>query len=315
MRGRARVFTTDQSHLAKYLTTLGVGLVAGGGLMTRWMLEASDTLRIPVSDLRTYTPAAQRTIQSKQSAADTVQQILPVLAAITSIVGLLLIAAGIGWWLRVQRTLDETAGYERDRMGLELKALSRAEEERKYRIEAALSAVEDEASQAADSHAGPTEIEPELPAEREKRVSILSQSIRNVEELFAHRISMVSGRGLQRNIRTVSGLEVDAALIRAKGSRDPSFVFDIKYITNMGGVAIAAGRAALTARSAATEMEARLGTPVKPVAVLITNEPVTAVRKKNSEDQASSLGARLAWFTLDELKNISESEFADRLGL
>ena len=100
------MLSTDQGHVTKYMTTLGVAMVAGTLTLAGLFLRVQEALLLPQGEIELLTPLAQSTMTRRQGYLDVATSILPYFVAVGTVAGLLLVAAGLFGWMKRQRISD-----------------------------------------------------------------------------------------------------------------------------------------------------------------------------------------------------------------
>lgn len=227
---------TENSHLRKYITTLGVSIVAASIALAGFFFRTQADLLVEASKVGGLTPTAQRTLARRQEYLDIATVAMPWVLLVTSLLGISLTAWGFIGWSRRQQVLDQKEDAERDRSQLELRKLSRDEEEEKRNAEAAEAVEEDPA---ADSLAtkGRTVIFPprpggdaeEGPYSGERRD--FQDWIRSTEDHFYKTLAEAfHDAEIQSNVRLTRGKRtrvIDALALPSNGK--PGLVVEMKY--------------------------------------------------------------------------------------
>lgn len=214
------MFSTDPSHLRKYLTTLGVAIIAGTLSLAGLFFKIEQDLLMTNSEIAKLTPGAQHTIRQRQDYLEIGTRLLPWFVLIGVLVGLSLSIYGIHGWAERQRIADDREEAERDKVRAEVRVMTKSERADKLDREAAEL-----------SHARVEREEP--PAQkvsmqpfsefRNKVASIENELTKKLSSIFGSSVSpqMVARIGDQR-------YEVDA-LVNYPDNDDLSVVFEIKY--------------------------------------------------------------------------------------
>lgn len=134
---------TDQTHLRKYMTTLGVALVAGSISLAGLFFRLQGELLMTSKDLAATTPLARRTIEQRQGYLARATEVLPFVLAVGVLLGVCLAIYGLIGWARRQEVSDEIEDQAREKGKAELRGLSDLEKVARLEREAA-SAVEGE---------------------------------------------------------------------------------------------------------------------------------------------------------------------------
>lgn len=129
--------STENSHLRKYLTTLGVAIVAGSFTLAGFFFKVQADLLVENAKIVGLSPLAQRTLARRQQYLDVATAFLPWLLLGFVVLGLAMMCYGLVGWARRQGVLDQKEDVERDRSVLELARLTREESNEKRQLEAA----------------------------------------------------------------------------------------------------------------------------------------------------------------------------------
>lgn len=119
---------TENSHLRKYLTTLGVSIVAASIAFAGFFFRSQGDLLVESETISKLTPSARRTLERRQAYLELAAGALPWVLLVCISVGLFLAAWGIAGWAARQSVIDQKDDAERDRSTLEVRMLSRGEE-------------------------------------------------------------------------------------------------------------------------------------------------------------------------------------------
>jgi hypothetical protein len=127
--------TTDQGHFFKYLTTLGVAVVAASLTAGGLLLNVQNDLLIEKSRIAKLTPVAQESITKKQHIILLVTEWTPLVIILLSVVGLSLITVGLTGWKRRQNTLDARDQAELNKVLVEVQQMTDQEKDDKVEAE------------------------------------------------------------------------------------------------------------------------------------------------------------------------------------
>lgn len=132
-----RMIPTDQTHLRKYMTTLGVALVAGSISLAGLFFRLQGELLMTSKDLAATTPLARRTIVQRQRYLADATEVLPYVLAGGVLLGVCLAVYGLIGWARRQDVSDEIEELTREKSKAELRGLSDLERVARLEREAA----------------------------------------------------------------------------------------------------------------------------------------------------------------------------------
>lgn len=127
---------TENSHLRKYMTALGVSIIAGSFTLGGLFFRTQADLLVEANKVAALTPTAQRTLARRQDYLEFATFLLPWILATTVLIGIFLAVWGLRGWSARQRVIDQKQDAERDRSRLEVSKLTRDEEEAKRAREA-----------------------------------------------------------------------------------------------------------------------------------------------------------------------------------
>lgn len=136
------MFTTDQTHLRRYLATLGVAISAGTLSLAGFFLKLQQDLIVTRSTLAKLTPGARAALLQRQNYLSIGTTILPWFALIGFCGGLVLGAYGMVGWARRQKVIDEREDIGLSKERVELLQLTEREKTEKLEHEAKESAKE-----------------------------------------------------------------------------------------------------------------------------------------------------------------------------
>jgi len=111
------------SDFYKFITSLGLLLIAFAFLLPWLFLRESFNSLVSVSDIATLTPTAQTFITYQQYASLWIIQNIKLLSIISAVLGLMLLFCGIILWFRKQRKLDTKEELETKKLLYETKKM------------------------------------------------------------------------------------------------------------------------------------------------------------------------------------------------
>jgi hypothetical protein len=130
------MFTSDQSHLRRYLTTLGVAIAAGTLSLAGLFLKLQQDLTVTQSTLAKLTPTARATLLRRQDYLSLGTAILPWFVLVGFFGGVGLAAYGMIGWARRQKVIDEREDIGLHKERVELRQLTDTEKADKLDREA-----------------------------------------------------------------------------------------------------------------------------------------------------------------------------------
>lgn len=290
---------TDQSHLRKYLATLGVAIIAGVVTVSGLFLRLQTDLLVSASDLSTLTPRARETIERRQFYIDLATTAMPWFLLAGCVVGLSLTAYGIVGWGKRQRVADELEDIARDRGQTELRQLT--DSERVTRLEREIE------TSVAEAEGRTTSVEPLPPPtgqpsndESVARSPLSAGRARafhrtmEAELQLAIAVEQLLGAGYSIDI----GVEIKRGTVRREfdlvaTSRSTArrYVFELKYLSSFGKnfrFALASG---ITAAAAGASM---LGGSAVPVVVIVYDDDPGVEQQGRAQEYANQLAATFA---------------------
>src|SRR4051794_15593633 len=115
------MWSTDQSHLRKYLATLGVAIIAGVISLSGLFLRLQDDLLVKKEDLASLTPTARGTIERRQDYLGVATTALPYFLVGGCLLGASLTGYGLVGWAKRQKVADKLEDIARDKGEAELR--------------------------------------------------------------------------------------------------------------------------------------------------------------------------------------------------
>ncbi|RNL65411.1 hypothetical protein EFK50_05500 [Nocardioides marmoriginsengisoli] len=297
------MLSPDASHLSKYLTTLGVGIVAAtlsaGGLF----LRLQDGLMVSRKELAGLTPSAQRTIRDKQGFLEFATNALPWFLVVGIAVGLIVAYLGLRGWIPRQESEDKADKVAAELQEVELRKLT--EPERRIAAEAeALAQAQDDASPESVGGASGAE-----PASRALQAELDVLGLARDALGDSHRVELgVEVQGLEKNY-------IVDVLARPEGSGF-QYVIDVKYLRHLKSYRTTIRRAVLHQAAVVK----RLGPNAVPCLVI-----AYGMSEPEQPAQAQELAVELAAEFLpnlrtlvlpaEQLSTVTRDQFRDAFGI
>jgi hypothetical protein len=220
------MFTTDQSHLRRYLTTLGVAIAAGTLSLAGLFLKLQQDLIVTQPTLARLTPTARATLLKRQDYLSFGTAILPWFVLVGFFGGIGLAAYGMIGWARRQKVIDEREDIGLRKERVELRQLTDTERSNKLDREARESVEEPSMTSPSPSSTSLTDVRTEI--------AILENAlVQKLRTIYSPRDVLASAVTYSHDGAAV---EVDAVVNPAGND---TVVFEIKYASNSDSRAIA----------------------------------------------------------------------------
>lgn len=318
------MLTTDQSHLRKYLATLGVAIFAGVVSLSGLFFRVQSDLLVKQSDLNELTPGARETIERRQAYLDAATTILPWFLIIGCATGVGLAAYGLVGWARRQAVADEIEDIARDKGKTELRKLTDAERIQRLEEEAASAVAEDEESGEADGPRVPNPEATERPSAtvdgRGQRTTEAFQRMVQAELDLGNKLEALLGSryrielGVQAS-RGAAHQEFDI-LARPTGA-GLQYVFEIKYTRQLTSAHRSMLDRAISQAAAGATLFER---PTIPVVVFVyESAPPAALAQVRAQGEqfAQSFGSRprVLILSVQELEELAPEGLGALIGL
>lgn len=322
------MLTTDQSHLRKYLATLGVAVFAGVISLSGLFFRLQNDLLIKQSDLDDLTPAARETIERRQAYLEAATTILPWFLIIGCLMGLGLTAYGLAGWARRQSVADEIENIARDKGKTELRKLTDAERVQRLEDEAASAVAEDDesvqAAVKADGAGAPNPEAAEQPSvtvdDRHQRTTEAFQRMVQAELDIGHKLGALLGSryrielGVQAS-RGAARQEFD--ILARPTEAGLQYVFEIKYTRQLTSAHRSMLDRAISQAAAGARLFER---PTVPVVVFVYESatPAGLARvRAHGEQLAQSFDSapRVLILSAHELEELAPEVLGNLIGL
>lgn len=126
----------ETGHLSKYLTTLGVAVIAGTLSLGALFLRVKTELTVTEAQLAALTPGARETILERQHYVSVATYLYPWLVGAGVLVGFVLFLFGLWRWLPMQKQMDRRSSLEMIKLELEIQNTPFAEQQLRLQEEA-----------------------------------------------------------------------------------------------------------------------------------------------------------------------------------
>jgi hypothetical protein len=221
------VFSTDQTHLRRYITTLGVAIAAGTLSLSGLFLKLQQDMLVTRSTLAQVTPTARVALLERQRYLAFGTSILPYFVLVGFLGGLSLAAYGMIGWRRRQKVADALEDLALRRGQVELRQMTVQEQAEKLTREAEESAADIVLDSVPQNGQPIVQDNQQLVSEFRNRAMILETSL--VTKLQA----ALGSKSVQANIRS-SGPSGRVTVDAIAHVGDQSIVFELKYTSSYG---------------------------------------------------------------------------------
>jgi cell division protein FtsL len=224
---------TENSHFRKYLTTLGVSLVAGSISLGGLFFKIQADLLVERSKVDSLTPIAQETLRQRQQYLQWATVALPYVLGTVVVVGLAMVIVGLKGWARRQTVADSREEMEGRKLEVEIRQLTVQEKAEKVDDEAR-KAVEIKEPENVVVHvvAPISGIEP-VPSEEPSSIASARESIRVVENKISTLLTSVFGdRRVTSDVFLQGERKYLFDVVVSAAANSPGYVFDIRYLNH-----------------------------------------------------------------------------------
>jgi hypothetical protein len=218
------MFSADQAHLRRYLTTLGVAVTAGTLSLAGLFLKLQEDLLVTNSTLSQVTPTARAALLERQRYLAFGTSILPYFVLVGFLGGLSLFAYGLMGWAKRQKVTDALEDLALSRGQVEFSQMTVEEQAEELTREAKESAA-DIARSGASAEGGDTVASQQLVSTIRDKAVILESS------LFEKLQTALGEDVVQTNIR-VSGSAGRATIDALARLGKQTIVLELKYLAN-----------------------------------------------------------------------------------
>jgi hypothetical protein len=325
------VFAPDNSHLRKYLATLGVAIVAGTLSLAGLFLKLQQDLLVTPDQLSKTTPIAREAIETRQEYLATATAWLPLAVLVGVLVGLILSAYGLTGWHKRQLIADAREETARDKEVFEFKALSDSERLAKLDREAEENVSEAGEAETADRTDASSGARTDVSADRlpsSAPFETVATTTKGAE--FGFRLAAFENT-VARRLRNVlpRDWEVHSDLVLSSTSRprsvvvdlavfdgqnSPRFLYELKYVQDPG---MASRRFRDAVRKMADWPDAGNAQQVLVIAVDALSDRQQQTLQGQALNYLSGLKRPIlvAFLDAQQLETMTDEEFARRLGV
>jgi hypothetical protein len=305
------VFSTDQTHLRRYLTTLGIAVAAGTLSLAGLFLKLEQDLLVTKSTLTQLTPTARTALLERQRYLAIGTSILPYFCLVGFLGGLSLAAYGMIGWRQRQRVTDELENLALEKGRVEFRQMTAEEQVEKLNREA-----EESADIASASASRGSEYSPQ---DRERVVSTVRNRSMILETSLLDKLKEALGLDSVQaylHASTPGGrVEVDALARRGK----QNIVFELKYAADTKSASIRIRDAFMQLSRGVRAVQAAGADSVSGVAVIVlpdTTGPSDLWRfAEEADDISASFKSNLRALVMrySDFLSITPGDLAKRL--
>lgn len=223
---------TENSHFRKYLTTLGVSLVAGSISLAGLFFKIQADLLVETSKIDSLTPIAQETLRQRQQYLHLATMALPYFLSVVVVVGLAMAIIGLKGWSRRQVVADSREEMESRKLEVEIRQLTAQEKAEKIDDEAR-EAVEIRKSDSVAVHVV-TPVESIRLDQSAEPPSLDSarEAIRGAESKITKLLTSLFGDHRVRSDVFLQGeRKYQFDVVVSASGNSPGYVFEIKYLS------------------------------------------------------------------------------------
>lgn len=152
------VLKTDTGNFNRFLTSLGLLLLAAALLVPYFYFQNTDTLEIPAADLRAMTATGRDALEARQDAIAALEAWVVVGAVSMAVVGLLLVIWGAIRLREVQVSDDKVAELQMKRAALEVEEMSPTEKAQQVTEKAKVEVQQEVARAGAEEERGAVDV-------------------------------------------------------------------------------------------------------------------------------------------------------------
>ncbi|MGH3707624.1 MAG: hypothetical protein ACRDRQ_05875 [Pseudonocardiaceae bacterium] len=286
---------TENSHFRKYLTTLGVSLVAGSISLTGLFFKLQADLLVERSKIDSLTPIAQETLRQRQQYLHLATMALPYFLSVVVVVGLAMAIIGLKGWSQRQVVADSREEMEGRKLEVEIRQLTAQEKAEKIDDEAREAVEIKESNRVAVHVVTPVEsigldqgVEP-------PSIDSAIEVIRGAESKISKLLTSLFGNYRVRSDVYLQGerkCEFDVVVSASRNS--PGYVFEIKYLSRGGNLFSRVMDAGVRLAAGVNLLERSDGLRYIPVLVIVFEDHLYAIVKDRIDGYARDLATALS---------------------
>jgi hypothetical protein len=198
----------EYGHFYKWLTSIGLALIAAAAALPWFVHQAADALTIPSAELETYTETARRVLESRQEELELTQLLLPWMVVLLVTLGVAASYFGLLGWKARQDKVDQSEDIDLAKKLLEIEQVPDSESEAMLKSEV----LEDEAASVGSANEQPgAAVEPNRVAERmadlkrlEERASVLLAESFDTTHDVVSRVRVTTSVGVRIQVDAVA---------------------------------------------------------------------------------------------------------------
>jgi hypothetical protein len=304
------VLSTDQTHLRKYLATLGVAIAAGTLSLAGLFLKLQEDLLVTTSTLAQLTPTSRAALLERQRYLAFGTYILPYFVLIGFLGGLSLATYGLIGWRERQRVADALEDISLQRGRVEFRQMTTQEQAEKLTREAEESVDVARASATPGVHLDNAERHLLVSSARKRAMILESRLQTKLKEALGSNNVLVNLRASPPSGR----VEVDAIARRGK----QNIVFELKYAVDTKSALNRIRDALMQLSLGVHAVEAAGRDNVSGVAIVVVPDAVDASDLARIVAEANDISSsfdelRVVVMTYSEFLSLSSDDLVSRL--
>jgi hypothetical protein len=198
----------EYGHFYKWLTSIGLVLIAASVALPWFVHQAADALTIPGAELATYTETARRVLESRQADLEFVQSLLPWLVVFVLTLGIGVSYFGLIGWKQRQDKVDQSEDIDLAKKQLEIEQLTEHESDEKRQAEVLeeVASIADGDTEPAQAPSGVSPVSArmeELKILEEQTSDLLTQAFGSTHQVVA-RVGIKTAAGIRIRVDAVA---------------------------------------------------------------------------------------------------------------
>ena len=281
---------TENSHFRKYLTTLGVSLVAGSISFAGLSFKLQADLLVERSKIDSLTPIAQETLRQRQQYLHLATMALPYFLSAVVVVGLAMAIIGLKGWSRRQVVADSREEMEGRKLEVEIRQLTAQEKDEKIDDEAREAVETKESDHMAVHVVTPVESIGLDQSTESPSIDSAREVIRGAENKISKLLTSLFGDYRVRSDVYLQGERkyVFDVVVSASGN-SPGYVFEIKYLSRGWNLLSRVMDTGVRLATGVSLLERSDGSRYIPVFVIVFEDHLYAIVKDRIDGYARDL--------------------------